>query len=314
MEHGHSRRRTFPLEVGVVWALVLAVAVAILVTYSRVPAADLYHVSGSGLSGGLSRALVFGNWPVALIAIAVLLLLAGLLERRWAWLVAAVGVALSAAIFWPGIVEQSNLDAKWENAVPAAGVAIALGLTVVSAYVLPGPARPAWMPGDVVRIVLAAAALVLALPWIAADLGLYLDGVPVLRTIYLTGALRHDPGSTDLHPAVHHGHHHGMDGFLLVLAALLLSRSLRNVRRPLAVGLGAYLALMLAYGAGNLLNDAWLEQVVKRGWTSRQIPGVTTPSLSLAWAVVVASAVVLFLVSRGTLDRSRSDTTKGPTT
>jgi hypothetical protein len=301
--------------VGAVWALVLAVAVAITVTYARVPATELYHVSREGIRAGLGRALVFGNWPVALVAIPVLLLVAGLLDRRRTWLVAALGVALCAGIFWPGLVEQSNLDAKWANAVPALGVAIAIGLTVFSLFALSRPAGPAWMQGDGVRIVLAVAAVVLALPWIAADLGLYLDGVPVLRTIYLTGALRHDPGATELHPAVHHGHHHGMDGAILVLVALLLSRCLADLRRPLGLGLGAYLALLFTYGAGNLLNDAWLEQVVKRGWTNWQIPSVTTPSLSVAWAVVVASAVVLFVVSWGTLGRSpRAETTKGPMT
>jgi hypothetical protein len=310
-----SQQPSFPLEVGVVWALVLAVAVAITITYSRTPASELYNVSNSGIAGGLSRVLVFLNWPVALLAIPVLLLLADRLGRKGSWIAAIIGIVFCAAVFWPGIVKQSNLDAKWANAVPAIGVAIAIGLTVVSLFALSASARPAWMPGDVMRIVLAIAAAAVAVPWIAADLGLYLDGVPVLRTIYLTGVLRHDPGATDLHPAVHHGHHHGMDGFILVFAALLLSRCLGGLRRPLALGLAAYLALMFTYGVGNLANDAWLEQVVKRGWTNWQIPSVTTPSLSLAWAVVVASAVVLFLASRGTIDRSpRSDTTKGPTT
>ena len=34
---------------------------------------------------------------------------------------------------------------------------------------------------------------------------------------------------------------------------------------------------MLAYGIGNLVNDDWLEQVVKRGWTNREVPDVLTP-------------------------------------
>ncbi|HST14477.1 MAG TPA: hypothetical protein VLJ44_06460 [Gaiellaceae bacterium] len=37
-----------PLEVALVWALFLLDAVAILVTYSRLPAHELYNVSGSG--------------------------------------------------------------------------------------------------------------------------------------------------------------------------------------------------------------------------------------------------------------------------
>ena len=58
------------------------------------------------------------------------------------------------------------------------------------------------------------------------------------------------------------GHHHGLDGVLLALSALLLSRM--QVTRLRAV-VGAYLALMLAYGLANAVQDAWLEQVVKRG-------------------------------------------------
>ena len=59
--------------------------------------------------------------------------------------------------------------------------------------------------------------------------------------------------------------------------------------------LGAYLALMACYGAGNIANDFWLEQVVKRGWTLWEIPDVTTPKASTAWAIVVIAAIVLWV-------------------
>jgi len=36
-------------------------------------------------------------------------------------------------------------------------------------------------------------------------------------------------------------------------------------RRMTGEPLGAYLALMLCYGAGNVANDFWLEHVLKRG-------------------------------------------------
>jgi len=38
---------------------------------------------------------------------------------------------------------------------------------------------------------------------------------------------------------------------------------------------------MLAYGVGNLVNDDWLEQVVKRGWTNYQLPSVLVPTREL---------------------------------
>ncbi|MEX2026950.1 MAG: hypothetical protein WEH44_06605, partial [Pirellulaceae bacterium] len=60
------------VEVVAVWVLFAGVATAIFVTYSRISAHELYHVSGSGLTGGASRALVFVNFPLALVAIAIL--------------------------------------------------------------------------------------------------------------------------------------------------------------------------------------------------------------------------------------------------
>ena len=67
----------------------------------------------------------------------------------------------------------------------------------------------------------------------------------------------------------------------------------RRTRRALT----AYLALLLTYGLGNVANDFWLEQVVKRGSTGWQIPSVTEPRLTPAWGVVVLAAGVLCLVS-----------------
>jgi hypothetical protein len=39
---------------------------------------------------------------------------------------------------------------------------------------------------------------------------------------------------------------------------------------------------MLAYGIGNLVNDDWLEQVVKRGGTNHEVPSLLTPAAN--WA------------------------------
>jgi hypothetical protein len=295
----------FPLEVAVVWSLFALVTVEVLVTYSRLPAGELYHVSGSGLIGGASRALVFLNFPLALVAIPILGFLADRLPGRFLKVVALAGIVLSAVIFWPGVVTQSNLDARPVNAIAAVGVLVAVLLTVVAVARLGRPARPARQPGDVLRLVFAVIALGLAIPWIGADLGFFFSGVPVLGTLYQTGELRSQPGVAGVHAAVHHGHHHGMDGTLLVLAALLLSRLVVSVRRGWLAGvLGAYLALMFCYGAGNIANDFWLEQVTKRGWTSWEVPDVTTPKATPAWGVVVAAAVVIFGVSAWRARRS----------
>lgn len=281
-----------------VWVLFAVVALEVLVTYSRLPVRELYHVSSDGLAGGLSRVLVFLNFPLALVAIPILAVLAERLPGRTVRVTAAVGVVLSAAVFWPGVVKQSDLDARAVNAIAALGVLVALSLTVVAARRLGRPPRPVRQRGDVPRVIVAAVALVLALPWIGADLGVSFDGIPVLGTLYQTAELRSQPNVPGLHPAVHHGHHHGMDGVLLVLSALLLSRLRPLVKTTwLRRTLGAYLALMFCYGVGNIANDFWLEQIVKRGWTTWEIPDVTTPKTSAAWGLILLAAAALWTTS-----------------
>jgi hypothetical protein len=298
-ESSDGRSRGAPGELIVVWTMLLVVAVAIVVTYSRLPAADLYHVSGSGLGPGLGRLLVWLNYPLALVALPATLLLVDRLASSAARVVGAVGVIMSAFVLWPGVVDQSDLDAKAINVVPAVGTLIAVGLTI-ALLARSGVSRAPRLfviRGDGLRVVIIVTLPLLAVPWLLADLGFSLDGVPVLGSIWQTGELRSQPGVDGLHPAVHHGHHHGMDGVLLTVTALLLSRrtweiASSGVRRATA----ALLGLMLAYGILQTANDFWLEQVVKRKWTNWEIPDVTRPSLGGGWAVIVAAAVVIYAV------------------
>jgi len=64
---------------------------------------------------------------------------------------------------------------------------------------------------------------------------------------------------------------------------------------------------MLCYGVGNIANDFWLEQVTKRGWTSWEVPDVTTPKATTAWGLIVVAAVVLCLIFVLPLVRSPDD-------
>jgi Tol biopolymer transport system component len=277
-----AARRQQPLarETLAVWTLFGLVAAEVFATYSRLPLRELYHVSGTGPIAGLGRALVFLNFPTALVALPIL---GGVAGRRWP--LGVVAAVLCCGVFWPGIVDQADLDAKWANAIPAVGVAIAVALTIARAREGIGP--PARMRGDRLRIGVALAVLVLALPWLAADLGLSFGDMDAWWAPF---------GQARLHHSVHHGHHHGMDGTLLVLAALLLSRALGSVpgrlRRPVAL----YLGILAAYGLGNILNDAWLEQLVKRGWVSFSMPGVLLPALNLPWALIVLFGVLIGLL------------------
>jgi hypothetical protein len=275
-----------------VWALFAVVALEVLITYSRIPASELYHVSGSGMEGGASRALVFLNFPAALAALAVLALIFDSLGSRLLQMAACVAALLSLVVVWPGVVDQANLDAKPVNVVPALGVLLTVALTIVAGR--RGLSRRGWQRFDWARLTVGVALVLLALPWFAAELGFFLPG-SFFQTAHAAVQLPGDPRNL---PAVHHGHHHGMDGLLLALTALLLSRRLDVVRtRGLRLALSAYLALMFCYGVANIANDAWGEQVVKRGWTHWQIPSVLTPKASAAWGLIVLTAAVVWTVS-----------------
>jgi hypothetical protein len=290
---------SFIRPVGVVWLLFAVNALAILVTYARLPPDELYHTSRDGLAGGAGRALVFLNFPTAFAAIAIIgLAVAALTEpgsRRRGWLaplaVAAMACCLVAAV--PGVVDQGDLDARPINVIPALGVIVALVLSAIARRATDRDRELAWTGRDRAGIALVAIASVVSLPWILADVGVYIDEVPILGRIFIASEI--PPGATL--PAVHVGHHHGLDGLLFIATAVLLARTARSLsRRRLVSGLRVYLAFMLGYGLANLLNDAWLEQVVKRGWTDRRVPSYLRPDLSLEWAVLIIGVVATWFV------------------
>ena len=272
--------RRVPWEVWAVLALIVLDGAAVIATYSRFPAAELYHVHHSGIAAGFGRELVALNFPFALIGIA----LAGLAWPRLHGALRILGVAaiaLCAAVYFA--VDQANLDAKPLNAVPALGLALAVALVLVV-----GVSDARQVRGDRLRIALAAVFLFFSAPLIAAELGFFLDGVPFLGWFFETGRLTSQPGVAGLHHAVHHGQHHGWQATMLSLTALGFSR----LPRPRV--LDAYLALMLAYGLGNLVNDDWLEQVVKRGWTNHEVPSILTPAANWGWAAVLVGAFAVW--------------------
>jgi hypothetical protein len=271
-----------PWEVRAVLALIVLDGIAVIATYSRVPSSELYHFHhGATVSGGFGRELVALNFPFALAGIA----LVGLTWPRLHGLLRTAGVlaiALCAVVYFA--VDEADLDAKALNAVPALGLTLAVAL----AFAVGIPSVPRSKRGDSVRIGLVAVLVFFCAPLIAAELGFFLDGVPFLGWFYETGRLATQPGESALRHAVHHGQHHGWEATMLALTALAFSR----LPRPRI--LDAYLALMLAYGIGNLVNDDWLEQVVKRGWTNREVPNLLTPAANWGWAAVLAGAFAVW--------------------
>jgi hypothetical protein len=262
------------------------VLVATFVTYARVPAADLYHVSHDGLRGGLSRALVELNFPEAILAIPLALVaLDAVGPRRGVVVLVAVAIAACLVTAFPGVVDRDDLDAKWINVVPAVGVALTLAL-LVRAWPRLGWA---WvrLPGDPVRLVLAVAIAIAAIPYFFADLGFYAPD-PIRAD---------EPTPGEDIASVHLGSHEGMDGALLAVGALLLTRLTPWFDgRRLAAATSTILALYLAYGVANLVQDDWLEQVVKRGWTDHRIESFVAPQLSVRWLIVIVAGIALELL------------------
>jgi hypothetical protein len=270
------------------WGLWALVVLAIVVTYSRLEPADLYHVSRKGIEGGLSRALVELNFPISLVAIALVLVALGSLSSR-GWWAGGPAIALCAVTAWPGVVDQDDLDARWINAVPALGAAIALALTVVATRHA-GTGVAARLRLDLVRVVLAVVALLLSIPWIAAILGFYLpEGAFIMERPGL------EPDGTTI-AAVHLGQHHGFMGSLILTSALLLSRPQLSGRLGTAAWL--YVSLAFAYGGVNMAQDFWNEQLVKRGWLDWKIPSALQPDLAPIWLVVLGLAALTALALR----------------
>jgi len=266
-------------EVTAVWSMWALLLTGMFVTYARLDPAELYHVSGGGPAGGLSRVLVEVNFPIAFVGVAVAVLSADRLPRRLATAAIPIGL-LCGVVAWPGVVDQADLDARPVNLVPAIGVLGAVGLHVAAMR----RAGSGWAPartGDRARVVLAVVVAVVALPYLAAEAGWYLPDL-----FFVTGP--HGAGGA---VAVHHGHHHGLDGALLVVSALLLSRPLVTGTR-LRVGAAAFLGLMAGYGTMLFVQDSWNEQIAGRWADGRTIASPVVPGLRPVWAVVVALTVV----------------------
>jgi hypothetical protein len=258
---------------------------AVLVVYSLVDPARLHNVSHGGLAGGIGRAFVHLSFPVAIVAVALILLaLAGL--PRGAWWLGGPALALCAFVAWPGVVDQDDLDAKLANIVPALGVSLAVALTIAAARTS-GSAWSPWRRSDRARIAVGVIAVLVSLPWIAAEVGVHFP-----PWLFLTDEPYREPGEP-ITAAVHLGHHHGLAGTLFFLSALVLSRPSVGGRRLRTV-YRFLVSLLLVYGATNLAQDFWHEQVVKRDWSEWDIPSALQPRLHAVWLLMLGAAAVAY--------------------
>jgi hypothetical protein len=292
----------------VLWCLFAAVAIATMVTYARLPAGELYQVTNPGIDSGIRRGLAFAGFPAAPVAVAVVWLLAEQLTRRTVTLAALAATILGSAVFWPGAVDEADPDARPVSILALIGVVAVIVLTVAAAR-SSGFRRPrVRVREEWARVLVTGVVFLVEIPWIAAVIGVSLDHLPVLNSIYISDSFVDQPGVPGLHPAVHAGLHHGLCGALLVTSSIWLSRRLGGMRslvhRRLLAG---YFSLLIAYGGANALQDFWLEQIVKRDLLGWQFPYMLQPRATSAFAAVIAAAALIYaalLRPGATLDRT----------
>ena len=214
------------------------------------------------------------NFPLALGAIALAAIAGG--PR----LLVGAAIALCAVTALPGVVDQDDLDARWINAVPALGVALALGLTV-AAVRRDGAAFARHARGDRLRIVLG-----------------------VCSCCWRCRGWPRRPGSTSRatsswvrrsRPCATKGSPPCISGFTTARPASCSRwpRS-RSRARPASRALAAYLSLMLAYGLANALQDGWNEQLWKRGSVDHHLESVLRPDLSVGWLTILVGAGAIY--------------------
>ena len=208
----------------------------------------------------------------------------------------AVAAVLCATVALPGVIDQDDLDAKPVNAFAATGVVLALLLTVRGR-----PARTPRRPTARQDVDPSSPSL---RPWSPChcrgseprSASTSIQRPPLLGRVYLASEVRPEPGQPDLRA---------------VRASRRAPRARRRPARgdrpaPAARGAGARATgaagrrrdVRVADGRlrrGGIFPGFWLEQLFKRGTTTLTLPGVLTPALSGAWAVLLVAAAVVYV-------------------
>src|SRR5437763_10591287 len=110
MRPSYVRRARSLGETYVVWLLFFLAAVAVFVTYWRLPPAVLWKVHNTGFIGGSGRAYVFLSFSASLAAIGILPIVLARLEDRRADLAGLVAFLLCATVAPPGGQAERHLD------------------------------------------------------------------------------------------------------------------------------------------------------------------------------------------------------------
>jgi hypothetical protein len=176
----------------VAWAVWGLVAVAVWVTYARLPASQLYNVSGCGFAAGASRTLVFLDWPVALAAVALTAvaaerLLTGRLTRTGRIATIATGLAAVVLCATSGC-RACSIRTTSTRGRPTARRRLASALrssSLSSRSGFAGPAASSRSHADKLAVAAVPVLIALSVPWVMAGVGVSTGDIPVLECLRL---------------------------------------------------------------------------------------------------------------------------------
>ncbi|MHA1378692.1 MAG: hypothetical protein ACTSRG_09950 [Candidatus Helarchaeota archaeon] len=128
--------------------------------------------------------------------------------------------------------------------------------------------RP-WQRSDYIRVIMLGLVIFFGLPWLFAIHGVFISDIPGLNSIFLgsqRGVLGTNPFDY-LYPSVHLGTHHGLDGLLFIIYAVVYSILVfvmknSKIRNFLIFAIG----ILASYGLVAYLEDFFHEQIIKRGY------------------------------------------------
>ena len=228
-----------------------------------------------GSRAGSSRGLTLVNFPIALVAIALALVAMAALPARGV----VGGGPRDRAVRDDSVVRRPGRPRRaLGQRDPGARRRSSRSPSPLRRRAAPGQRFAPRRPWDGWRLAVAVVVVLLSLPWIAAELGFHFPG-----DFFMGEELGRERDGTPI-AAVHLGHHHGTDGALLVLTALLLSRVAIEQRGASDRRRSPTSGRCSPTAASTSRRTLWNEQIVKRGWTDAGIPSALLPGVKPIWA------------------------------
>jgi len=130
--------------------------------------------------------------------------------------------------------------------------------------------------------------LLISMPWIFANSGMFVSDVPVLGNIYLA---KQDFNG---HSSVHLGSHHGYKGFTFFLLMILVFTTVKYLyNKKTKIVAGLVCCYLLAWGFYNMFQDFFTEQIFKRGLVNFTFPNATT-YFQISFPLAVISGVLIY--------------------